>query len=185
MADDVVISERSGAALASLIARRGKLAPLRDAVRDTWGADLPLTPRIVEGTDASFIWAGPERWLVMTDVLAPDALVTLLRTRVHGLGAVCDQSDSRVLLRLSGSFARDALAKGIPVDLHPSVFTPGTTAITAAAYIGCQIWQIDGTPTYEIAIPTSFAASFRHWLEMACIGERSERSPPLGAERAG
>ncbi len=163
MAEGLLIAERSGIAIASLIARRGRLAALRGTVRDTWRAELPLTPHVAEGDGADFIWAGPERWLV-TSARAPADLVAALRAGADGLAAVCDQSDGRVLLRVSGRFAREALAKGIPVDLHPSAFTVGTTAITVAAHVGCQIWQVDDVPSYDIAIPRSFAASFRHWL---------------------
>ncbi len=167
MSDSVTVSEQDGVALASLVARRGRLDELRAAIRDAWRADLPLTPHLAEGNGASFLWAGPERWLVVAPARAPDELVVSLHACADGLAAVCDQSDGRVLLRVSGRFARDTLAKGIPVDLHPSAFAPGSTAITIAAYIGCQIWQIDDTPTYDIAVPRSFAASFRRWLDGA------------------
>ncbi len=170
MSDFLAISERSGSALASLIARRGRLDELRAAVRDAWRAELPLTPKVAEGDGASFIWAGPERWLVAAPDHAPEALVASLRAGADGSAAVCDQSDGWVLLRVSGRFARDALAKGIPVDLHPSAFAPGSTAVTRAASIGCQIWQVDDAPTYDIAVPRSFAASFRRWLDGAAAG---------------
>ena len=179
MAEGILISERSGIAIASLIARRGRLDELCAAVRDAWRTELPLTPHVAEGDGASFIWAGPERWLVALPS-APDELVTSLRARADGLAAVCDQSDGCVLLRVSGRFARDALAKGVPVDLHPSVFTPGSTAITVAAYVGCQIWQIDDAPTYDIAVPRSFAASFRDWLAGTAAAFDIKPSPPLG-----
>ena len=178
MAEGILVSERSGVALASLIARRGRLDALRAAIRDAWSADLPLRPRVVEGDGASFVWAGPERWLVASGVRAPDELVGVLRGRAEGLAAVCDQSDGRVLLRVSGPFARDVLAKGIPIDLHPSAFPVGSTAITMAAHIGCQLWQVDDTPTYDLAVPRSFAASFRHWLADATAEFEIKPSPP-------
>jgi sarcosine oxidase subunit gamma len=60
---------------------------------------------------------------------------------------------------------RDALAKGFPIDLHPRAFRTGFTAVTSAAHIGAQLWQIDDAPTYEIAVARGFALSFWHWLE--------------------
>ena len=42
-----------------------------------------------------------------------------------------DQSDSRLVLRLSGPRVRDVLAKGVPVDLHPKAFKPGDVAMHA------------------------------------------------------
>jgi methylglutamate dehydrogenase subunit D len=168
--EGVHISVRSDLALAALIVRRGRLDTLRAAMRDAWDVELPLSPRVSEGNGVNFIWAGPERWLVAAPALAPDELVGVLRARAEGLAAVCDQSDSRILLRVSGCFARDALAKGLPVDLDPTVFPVGSTAITMAAEIGCQLWQVDDAPTFDLAVPRSFAASFRHWLAVASAG---------------
>ncbi len=163
----VLVTELTGGALASLIARRGRLDALRAAIREHYAVELPLTPRVVQAEGASFMWAGPERWLVTAPARLPHELVASLRARTDGIAAVCDQSDSRILLRVSGPLARETLAKGISLDLHPSVFMPGSTAITIVAHIGCQIWQIDDTPTYILAAPTSLVASFCRWLAAA------------------
>ena len=40
--------------------------------------------------------------------------------------AIVDQSHGRTILRVTGPKVRDALAKGVPVDLHPRAFTDGT-----------------------------------------------------------
>ena len=67
-------------------------------------------------------------------------------------------------MRISGPRARDALAKGVHIDLHPSAFLPGDAAVTAVAYIGVHFWQVDAAPTYEFAMFRSFAVSFGEWL---------------------
>ena len=46
-----------------------------------------------------------------------------------------------------------------------------------AALIGVQIWQIDETPTYEIAVFRGFARSFWHFL--------TEAAAEYGCEIAG
>lgn len=163
----VLVTELTGGALVSLIARRGRLDALRAVIREHYAAELPLTPRVVEAEGATFMWAGPERWLVAAPARPPHDLVASLRARTDGIAAVCDQSDSRILLRVSGPLARETLAKGIALDLHPTVFTPGITAITIVAHMGCQIWQMDDTPTYVLAAPTSLAESFCRWLAAA------------------
>jgi sarcosine oxidase subunit gamma len=68
---------------------------------------------------------------------------------------------------VSGPRARDALAKGVHIDLHPRVFTPGDAAITAVAYINVHFWQIDEMPTYDLAMFRSFAVAFSEWLTVA------------------
>jgi hypothetical protein len=58
---------------------------------------------------------------------------------------------------------RDTPAKGILIDLHPSAFAPGNTAITTVAYVGDHFSQIDAGPTYESAVFRSFAIAFAEW----------------------
>jgi sarcosine oxidase subunit gamma len=100
----------------------------------------------------------------MTDGDDGTAFERSLREKLGHLASVSDQSDGRVVIRVGGARARDALAKGLPIDLHPSAFRPGDTAITTVAYIGVQIRQLDDAPTYEFIVPRSFSVSFGEWL---------------------
>ena len=84
-----------------------------------------------------------------------------------GLGKramIADQSDGRCVLRLRGMKAREVLAKGIGIDLHARAFKPGDVALTLAAHVGVQLWQLDDAPTYEIAVARSLAGSLWAWL---------------------
>jgi sarcosine oxidase subunit gamma len=47
--------------------------------------------------------------------------------------AIVDQSHGRTLLRVTGPRVRDALAKGLAIDLHPREFKTGYAAVTAVA----------------------------------------------------
>ena len=48
---------------------------------------------------------------------------------------------------------------------HPRLIPkPGDAATTPIALIDCQLWQIDDAPTYDLAVPSSFAESFWSWL---------------------
>jgi sarcosine oxidase subunit gamma len=84
---------------------------------------------------------------------------------------VSDQSDGRGVFRVSGRGAREALAKGVPIDLHPRAFTTGDAAVTLAAHIPIHVWQVDALPTYEIAVARSLATSFLDWLGPAAAVE--------------
>ena len=89
----------------------------------------------------------------------------LLAAPFAGLASVVDQSHGRTLLRVTGPHVRDALAKGVAVDLHPRAFKTGDAAATLVSHIPVQLWQIDDRPTYEFAVARSLAQSFWHWLE--------------------
>jgi sarcosine oxidase subunit gamma len=160
----VIATELGKVGLALVTARKGQRALVAEAVRATFGAELPDAPRRAAGRDIAFIWSGPDQWLAHV-VPAPTAGMEAVLTPLAGMAALVDQSHGRTVLRVTGPRVRDALAKGFPIDLHPRAFGPGDTAVTSVAHIGAQIWQTDAAPTYEIAVARGFALSFWHWLE--------------------
>ena len=90
-----------------------------------------------------------------------------MKKKTAGLADVVDQSDGRAVIRISGPRARDVLAKGLPIDLHPRAFKANGVAISHTSHIGVIFWQTGTEPTYEIAMFRSFADSFTHWLKDA------------------
>jgi sarcosine oxidase subunit gamma len=158
----VVVSERIGLGLATLAAR--KRAPLRVAVKASYGVDLPDGSSIVHGPNVSFIGYGPGQWLAVSESLAGEALARDLAQRLKGLASVSDQSGGRTVLRISGTRARDVLAKGLPIDLDPRSFPLGSAATSTISLMGVQIWQTDDTRSYDIAVFRSVSASFWRWL---------------------
>ena len=77
-------------------------------------------------------------------------------------------------LRIAGRNARDLLARGLPIDLHPRAFPPGSFARSAMHHINVLIYRPAGRggdssansegDVFEIYIPRSFADSFCYWL---------------------
>jgi methylglutamate dehydrogenase subunit D len=98
---------------------------------------------------------GPGRWLFLHQRL--DEL-----TPLSGLASVSDHSDGYAVFELWGSEVRKTLAKGVPIDLHPTVFTDDV-AVTIIAHIGAIVWQ-SAPDRFSIAIFRSYAGSFWHWL---------------------
>ena len=160
----MTVSEVRGAGLATVTARKGRRAALLDAARSAFGAELPATPRRVEGRDIAFIWSGPDQWLACRHPAPAEGMEALLAAPFAGLASVVDQSHGRTLLRVTGPHVRDALAKGVPIDLHPRAFKAGDAAATLVSHIPVHLWQIDDQPTYEFAVARSLAQSFWHWL---------------------
>jgi methylglutamate dehydrogenase subunit D len=151
--------------LATIIARNGQTAALAERVQSLFGMALPAGPKRITNGKVAFIGMGPGQWLAVEQGSAdPQAFAAKLTRDLAGLASISDQSDARAVIRVSGPAARWALAKGVPVDLHPRVFGPGDSALTQIALIGAHIWQIDEIPTYEIAVFRSLAGSFADWL---------------------
>ncbi len=163
--EGVTVSVRDDLTLASLAAAKGKREALAAAIQDRYGVALPSTPERVEGNGIAFLWAGPDQWLAAAERTGGRDLDAELQPIVAGLAAVTDQTDARAILRVSGPRAREVLAKGVPLDLHPRVFGPGSVAITHASHIGVILWQTDAAPSYELAVFRSFAQSLAEWLE--------------------
>jgi len=159
----VTVRARDDLALARVIVRKGRADDLATAVRARYGLDLPATPRRVGQGGLAFIWSGPGQWLA----LAEDGrdLARELTDAIGAFAAVSDQSDGLAVLRVAGPCARDALIKGVGLDLHPRAFGPGDAAVTVIAHVGVQLWQLDDRPSYEIAAYRSFAGSLWRWLE--------------------
>jgi sarcosine oxidase subunit gamma len=163
----VVVGEIRGAGLATVTARRDRTAAVRDRVRSAFGCDLPATPKRVVGRDIAFVWLGPDQWLAIKQP-APDAgMEALLAAPLAGLAALVEQSHGRTLLRVTGPHVGDALAKGVPIDLHPRAFMPGDAATTLLSHIPVHLWQTDAKPTYEFAVARSLAQSLWQWLATA------------------
>jgi methylglutamate dehydrogenase subunit D len=58
---------------------------------------------------------------------------------------------------------RDALSKGVVVDLHPETFRPYDTATTSVALIGVTLWLLPNG-AFRFAVARSYAASFLRFL---------------------
>jgi sarcosine oxidase subunit gamma len=162
-----VIRDITGLHLATLTARHGQLEAASAAAERAFGTKLPSTPRVGEGRGVSFAWSGPGQWLAIAEAGAigpADDIETRLAPHFEGLASVCEQTDSRLVIEIAGARARDVLAKGLPVDLHPRAFAPGNVALSVVSHVAVQVWQCDDAPTFRLAVARSYADSFRRWL---------------------
>lgn len=157
----VSITPRGGLALTSVLVTQEGRAALAALIAQSGGA-LPDAGRVSRFVDHALLWSGPEAWLLVSRDRAASADLT--RSLV-GVAALSDQSDGKAVLRVSGPRARDALAKGCMIDLHPSAFPGDAVASTSIAYVSVQIWRPgDSEDAFEIFVPRSMAGSFWSWL---------------------
>src|SRR4051812_30583062 len=159
----LVIEERTDMAFASVIAKRGKRYTLVNAVNTAFGVVLPDGPRRAARGSITFAGTGPDQWMASAEGSEATGFAAKVRARIAPFAAVSDQSDARLVLRVSGPRVRDVLAKGVPVDLHPKAFKPGDVACTVVGHINMQIDRLDET-TWQLAAPRSMAGSFWSWL---------------------
>jgi sarcosine oxidase subunit gamma len=158
-APGVLITERRGLALVQVLARLGR--------EETAAALLGLDPapgRASKTSAGTALWLAPGAWMVVAEGLDDGELCRSLLHRLGNLAAVVDQSHGRAVLRLAGARARDVLAKGCRLDLHPSAFRPDMCAQTVIAQIGVLLHQCDEIPTYDLYVPAGYAVDFLEWL---------------------
>lgn len=133
------------------------------------GVALPLAPNTVgNGAGCSVLWLGPNEWLIVLPGAQEAATARNLRTALDGLFvAVTEVSGGQTVIALRGKKARDLLAKGCSLDLHPRTFGPGQCAQSHLAKAPILLQQIDDAPTFELIARRSFADYLWLWLEDA------------------
>ena len=140
-----------------------------DAVKDVAGLDLPREPMTsTSDGDVSILWMGPDEWLVMAPIAARARIFGNLFRALDGMAAAATEvGDAIAVIGLSGPNARDVLAKGCTIDLHPRVFGSGRCVRTLLAKIGVTLHQIGAAPGFEIHVHRSYADYAWRWLEDA------------------
>ena len=135
------------------------------------GVELPTRPSTWVGTDTvRVIWLGPDEWLVTSPSRTPRALDAGLRAAVAGRGAVVDVSAQRTTLSLAGEHARDVLAGGCSIDLHPRVFRRGAAVQTLLGLANVVLIALDDSGgSYQILVRSSFAGYVADWLLDAAV----------------
>ncbi|WP_448638829.1 sarcosine oxidase subunit gamma [Geodermatophilus sp. URMC 63] len=130
------------------------------------GAALPPAGTWAPAGDGRLVWLGPDEWLLTSPGTAPEALEAELAAALRPAGGVAvDVSAQRVVLHLGGPRAREVLAKGCSIDLHPRVFGPGRSAQTTLGQAGVVLLAPgeDGDE-FAVVVRSSFAGYLATWL---------------------
>ena len=137
------------------------------------GAALPLQPNTTASAgEIKLLWLGPDEWLVLSPPGGETALEKKLAEAVgpHG-GYVTEIGESRTTIIVSGLRARDVLAKGCPLDLHPDAFGPEACAQSLIGPVGVAIHRAStgpaDPPRFELIVLRSFADYLWRFLEDA------------------
>jgi sarcosine oxidase subunit gamma len=160
----VTLAERRGLSLAQVAGFAAGVvgASLRDAL----GIAVDAKPNRASGSpDALALWQGPERWLVVTAATrTPPAASLLSQALKPDQAAIVELDQARTVLRLSGRNARDVLAKGCLLDLHPSAFPAGACAQTALFHANVLIHAVEAS-AFDLYVARSYGQSF--WESVA------------------
>ena len=100
-------------------------------------------------------------------IVEPEAYT--MPARLDGVGAVTPLTHSRVRISLEGVPAREVLARLIPVDVHPSVFTTGSVALTGIHHTPVTV-HCTGDGSFDIYVMRTFALNVWEIVtDAACV----------------
>ncbi len=138
--------------------------PVADATTVA-GMPLPTAPNTWTPTaDGRLVWLGPDEWLLTSTGTAPHLLEEELREQLRPVGGTAvDVSAQRIGLRISGARAREVLAKGCSIDLHPRAFPAGQSAQTTLGLAGVVLLSL-GEDGFAVLVRSSFAGYLATWL---------------------
>ncbi len=160
----VTFADHAGFRIAEIVGYRSRQEALFASIEGQAGVRLPVSPRWVAAGMLTFVWAGPGRWLALELNAPPTGKLDALAEHTSAHAAFAWQSDGRRFFSLGGPKVRDALRKGIAVDLHPKAFPPGHTAMTMIPDIDVHLWRCEESPEFRILVHRSFAPPFCNWL---------------------
>ena len=138
------------------------------AVEGVLEQPLPVAPNTMSQGGHRVFWLGPDEWLVVTAApQAVDVAPALQQATSQMHASVNDLGGGQVALLLEGERARDLLAKGCTLDLHPQVFKPGDCAQSGLAKANVLLGLTADAPTFIIVVRRSFADYLCRWLARA------------------
>lgn len=142
--------------------------PARAVVRlKPWSPNQP-SPSLVPpglGGEVRLLSFSPQEWLVVSDRIAGPKLREHLQRNIGGEGiAAVDLSCAVKALRVEGSAARDVLAKGCGLDLHPGRFPAGHCTRTRLAQLAVIVDCTDPKPRFDLYVGRSYLKYLHAWL---------------------
>src|SRR6185295_13229927 len=133
------------------------------AVEANYGCSLPGVGESAGKGPLAFHWCGAEQYYAIAEGRKEGELYRDLKAKLDGLASCSDQSHGRVVLRIAGPKARALLAKGTPIDLHPSALGAGRSAVTQMAHGGVHLIQT-AEDAFELSVFRGFSENFWEWL---------------------
>lgn len=162
------IGETRGWNLLQVAAFSATLEELEQAARPLLGGDLPTRlGKAISVNGRRLLKTGPEQFWIITR--ASEDLTTAFQAAVtQDIGTVTPLSHSRTCIFVEGLSARELLATGIALDLHPNAFQLDSFALTGLHHTPILIHR-SGDNRYELYVMRTFALWAWEWLTDAAL----------------
>jgi heterotetrameric sarcosine oxidase gamma subunit len=161
------LAEVRGWHLAQLAVFPDHEGDFQEHVRACSGASLPVELyRGVTHGDSRLIRITPHQyWWIAA---GGTSMLRLARELPSSAGTVTVLSAARVRIRITGPAAREVLANGVALDLHPWLFQVGQSAQAGLHHTGVFLERV-GDDVYEIYVQRTYAEWIWEWLTDAAL----------------
>lgn len=157
------ITERTDVALASVAARKGRMADLARAAKSA-GVPLPDTARYQTAAPYSAFWTAPEMWFVEAPFASHELIAGQLKAAFGDAASVTEQTDAWVVFDLAATDLTPLLERLCNVDFASE--PKGYATRTMMEHLGVYLLKLD-QGTVRLYGPRSSAESLLHALEVA------------------
>ncbi|MBN8632834.1 MAG: sarcosine oxidase subunit gamma [Rhodobacterales bacterium] len=157
------ITERTDVALASVAARRGRMADIARAAKSA-GVPLPDTARHQTAASYSAFWTAPEMWFVEAPLASHELIADQLKAAFGDAASVTEQTDAWVIFDLAATDLTPLLERLCNVDF--ASVPKGYATRTMMEHLGVYLLKLD-QGSVRLYGPRSSAQSLLHALEVA------------------
>lgn len=159
----LTITERTDVALASVAARKGRMADLAQAAQAA-GTPLPGPATHQRGTPYSAFWTAPEMWFVEAPFATHELIADMLKAALGDAASITEQTDAWVAFDLAAPDLSPVLERLCNVDFRH--VPDGHATRTMMEHLGVYLIK-HGPGEARLYGPRSSAESLLHALETA------------------
>lgn len=157
VAGDCEISEITPHHMSLVAPYKGQEQAVSVALQTVYDLSYPAVGKSNAAEGARILWFARGQALLIAEEPNPS---------LSQLAAVTDISDGWCIVELSGSSARDVLARLTPLDLRTAVFDVGHTARSELKHMMASITRVS-PETYQVMVFRSLARTLVHDLKTA------------------
>lgn len=129
------------------------------------GATLPDQPTTAKGQCPRLLWLAPGEWAILSPCEDVDLAGRIEAACAGTLVHVADLMRGWTGFALTGQGARDLIAKGCSLDLHPRAFADDRCARTLLGQVPVVIER--SVDAFRLYLDRSLAGHMRRWLAVS------------------
>ena len=167
--DGIVLHEITDRAIVSMATPNGGDVELNKAISSVYKTDWPQmgASTISPVDDAVFLGLQSDQIFVIFTPSSQSPADEVAK-KLSSVAYLTDQTDSWVMIEVSGPRCRKALERICPIDLHADAFPKGKVARTAMEHMAAIIFH-QAPDRFILISPRSSAKSFLHALETSAL----------------